>query len=76
MSECPCGRPSWALVTDLAFELWQLRELAFSDEVELLAVRLATFRKLLGGTARDMGYHRAMAREVLAEIARREEVAV
>jgi hypothetical protein len=70
---CPCGRPSWALVTELALELHDLRERLFSDEVELLAERLARFRHLIDGSVHDMGYHRAIAREVLTRIAKEDE---
>jgi hypothetical protein len=68
---CTCGRPSWSLVTDLALSLWQLRELTHYDRVELLSARLALFGDLLGGVPHEPGYHRALAREILAERARR-----
>jgi len=67
---CTCGRPSWGALTDLAVELQQLREVVFDEDVELLAVRLAGFRKMLDGSEPHSGYHRGIAREVLAEIAR------
>jgi len=47
-------------------ELQRLRELVLDDEVELLASRLDTLHRLLGGDEVPSGRHRALARELLA----------
>jgi hypothetical protein len=70
MTACPCGRPSWGLVTDLCLELQGLREVVYDEQVEFLAHRLANFRRLLDGSEHDQSYHRAIAREVLSRISR------
>jgi hypothetical protein len=66
---CSSCRRWVSVVTDLALELHGLRELVREDEVELVAGRLESLHRLLGGEDVPAGRHRALARQILIEAA-------
>ena len=66
-STCSSCRRWVGVVADLALELHGLRELVHEDEVELVASRLESLHRLLGGEDVPAGRHRALARQILSE---------